>query len=242
MDGKKTILFDLDGTLLPMDMDNFIEKYFKLLSKHFADLFEPQYFINAVNKATENMIKNNGEKTNQEVFTEKFFELINLEKTNREEIWNRFDSFYEDVFPGLQKYFDLDKKGKEIVGKAKEKGFDMVIATNPLFPRNAITARLKWIDLDPTDFSYITSYEDMHYCKPNPGYYQEILEVIECESKNCVMVGNDVRDDMVAKKVGIKTFLIEDFKVERKDVDIEPDWKGTRDDIIDYLDNFEVKK
>jgi|AntDeeMinimDraft_5_1070356.scaffolds.fasta_scaffold09056_3 HAD superfamily hydrolase (TIGR01549 family) len=242
MEGQKTILFDLDGTLLPMDMDNFIEKYFELLSKHFADLFEPQHFIKAVNKATENMIKNNGKKTNQEVFTEKFFELINIEKTNKEEIWNRFDSFYEDIFPGLQKYFDLDKKGKEIVEKAKEKGFDMVIATNPLFPRNAITARLEWIDLDPTDFSYITSYEDMHYCKPNPGYYKEILEVIECESQNCVMVGNDVRDDMVAKKVGIKTFLIEDFKIERQDIDIEPDWKGTRNDIIDYLDNFEVKK
>ncbi len=242
MKGKKTILFDLDGTLLPMDMDNFIEKYFEVLSNHFSDLFKPQHFIKVVNKATENMIKNNGKKTNQEVFTENFFELINLEKTNREEIWNKFDSFYEDVFPGLQKYFDLDKKGKEIIEKAKEKGFDMVIATNPLFPRNAITARLEWIDLDPTDFSYITSYEDMHYCKPNPGYYQEILEVIECESQNCVMVGNDVRDDMVAKKVGIKTFLIEDFKVERKDVDIKPDWKGTRNDIIDYLDNFEVKK
>ena len=242
MEGKKTILFDLDGTLLPMDMDNFIEKYFELLSKHFADLFDPKYFIQAVNKATENMIKNNGNKTNQEVFTEKFFELISLEKTSKEEIWNRFDSFYENVFPGLQKYFDIDKKGKEIVEKAKEKGFDMVIATNPLFPRNAITARLEWIDLDPADFTYITSYEDMHYCKPNPGYYQEILEVVKCESQSCVMVGNDERDDMIAKKLGIKTFLIEDFKVEREDIDIEPDWQGTRDDIIDYLDNLGVNK
>ncbi|MCF8000778.1 MAG: HAD family hydrolase [Halanaerobiales bacterium] len=242
MENKGTILFDLDGTLLPMDMDNFIEKYFEQLSKHFSDLFDPQNFVKAVNKATENMIKNNGNKTNQEVFTEKFFELISLEKTNKEEIWNRFDSFYDSIFPGLQKYFDIDKKGKEIVEKAKEKGFDMVIATNPLFPRNAITARLEWIDLDPDDFTYITSYEDMHYCKPNPGYYQEILEVIECESQNCVMVGNDERDDMVAKKLGIKTFLIEDFKVERKDIDIKPDWQGTRDDIIDYLDNLEVNK
>lgn len=242
MEGKKTILFDLDGTLLPIDMDNFIEKYFKLLSKHFADLFDPQYFIQAVNIATENMIKNNGNKTNQEAFTEKFFELINLEKTSRGEIWNRFNSFYENTFPSLQKYFDLDNKGKEIIEKAKGKDFNMVIATNPLFPRNAITARLEWIDLDPADFTYITSYEDMHYCKPNLGYYQEILDVIECEAQNCVMVGNDMRDDMVAKKLGIKVFLLEDFKVERKDIDIQPDWQGTRDEIIKYLDNLEVRK
>lgn len=241
MEGKQTILFDLDGTLLPIDMDQFIEKYFKLLSKHFADLYEPQYFINVVNKATENMIKNEGDKTNQEAFTEKFFDLINLEKTNRKEIWNRFDTFYENIFPSLQKYFELDDQGKKIIEKTKEKGFNMVIATNPLFPRNAITARLEWIGLDPADFTYITSYEKMHYCKPNIGYYQEILDIIECEPHNCVMVGNDMRDDMVAKKLGIKTFLIEDFKVERQDVEIQPDWQGTRSEIIDYLNNLEVK-
>ncbi len=242
MEEKKTLLFDLDGTLLPIDMDHFIKKYFKLLSGHFADLYNPQQFVQVINKATENMIKNKGKKTNQEAFTEKFFELINLEKTNKKEIWNRFDTFYENIFPSLQKYFELDNKGKEIVEKAKEKDFDIVIATNPLFPRNAITARLEWIDLDPADFTYITSYEDMHYCKPNPGYYQEILKRIECESQNCVMVGNDMRDDMVAKKLGIKTFLIEDFKVARQDIDIQPDWQGTRDEIIDYLNNLEVEK
>lgn len=242
MEEKKTILFDLDGTLLPIDMDNFIKKYFKLLSGHFADLYDPQHFVNVVNKATENMIKNNGSQTNQEAFTDKFFDLINLEKTNRKEIWNRFDTFYENIFPSLQKYFELDDKGRKIVEKAKEKDFNMVIATNPLFPRNAITARLEWIGLDPADFTYITSYEEMHFCKPNVGYYQEILEVIECESHNCVMVGNDMRDDMVAKKLGIKTFLIEDFKVERNDIEIQPDWQGTRNEIIDFLKNLGVEK
>lgn len=240
MKGKKTLFFDLDGTLLPINMDNFIEKYFKLLSGHFADLYDPQYFIQVVNKATEYMIKNNGEQTNQEAFTEMFFELINQEVTERDEIWDRFDTFYEEKFPGLKKYFDLDNKGYKIVEKAKEKGFKMVIATNPLFPRNAIIARLEWIGLNPADFTYITSYEKMHYCKPNVGYYQEILEKIECEPHNCVMVGNDTRDDMVAKKLGIKTFLIEDFKVERKDVEIKPDWQGTREEIIDYLNQLEV--
>src|SRR6056297_3420293 len=170
MEGKRTILFDLDGTLLPIDMDKFIEKYFRLLSGHFADLYNPEYFVNIINKATENMIRNDGQQTNKEAFEEKFFELIDLNGVGEKDIWDRFYDFYDNLFPTLKKHFELDRLGYEIVEAAKAKDFNMVIATNPLFPRNAITTRLKWIDLNPADFKYITSYEEMHYCKPNINY------------------------------------------------------------------------
>jgi FMN phosphatase YigB (HAD superfamily) len=235
MEGKRTILFDLDGTLLPIDMDNFIEKYFRMLSGHFADLYNPEHFIKAVNTATENMIRNDGQVTNKEAFEEKFFELIELKGVREHEIWDRFYDFYDNLFPTLKNHFEIDKLGYEIVEAAKAKDFNMIIATNPLFPRNAITARLEWIDLNPDDFQYITSYEHMHYCKPNVNYYREILDKTNLKPEDCVMVGNDMRDDMVAKKLGIKTFLIDDFKVKREDVSITPDWQGTRSEIINYI-------
>lgn len=238
MEGKKTILFDLDGTLLPIDMDNFIEKYFRMLSGHFADLYNPEHFIKAVNTATENMIRNDGQVTNKEAFEEKFFELIELKGVREQEIWDRFYDFYDNLFPTLKNHFEIDKLGYEIIEAAKEKDFNMIIATNPLFPRNAITARLDWIDLNPDDFQYITSYEHMHYCKPNVNYYREILDKTNLKPEECVMVGNDMRDDMVAKKLGIKTFLIDDFKVKREDVSITPDWQGTRSEIINYIKNI----
>lgn len=235
MERKRTILFDLDGTLLPINMDNFIEKYFRLLSGHFADLYNPEYFVNVINKATENMIRNDGQQTNKEAFEEKFFELIELNGVREKDIWDRFYDFYDNLFPTLKKHFELDKLGYEIVEAAKSKEFNLIIATNPLFPRNAITTRLKWIDLNPTDFKYITSYEEMHYCKPNVNYYREILDKTNYQAESCVMVGNDMRDDMVAKKVGLKTFLLNDFKVERESISIQPDWQGTRSEIIDYI-------
>ncbi len=238
MEEKKTILFDLDGTLLPIDMDNFIEKYFRMLSGHFADLYNPEHFIKAVNTATENMIRNDGQVTNKEAFEEKFFELIELKGVKEQEIWDRFYDFYDNLFPTLKNHFEIDKLGYEIVEAAKEKDFNMIVATNPLFPRNAITARLEWIDLNPDDFQYITSYEHMHYCKPNVNYYREILDKTNLKPEDCVMVGNDMRDDMVAKKLGIKTFLIDDFKVKREDVSITPDWQGTRSEIINYIKNI----
>jgi HAD superfamily hydrolase (TIGR01549 family) len=209
-----------------------------MLSGHFADLYNPEHFIQAVNTATENMIRNDGQVTNKEAFEEKFFELIELKGVREHEIWDRFYDFYDNLFPTLKNHFEIDKLGYEIVEAAKAKDFNMIIATNPLFPRNAITARLEWIDLNPDDFQYITSYEHMHYCKPNVNYYREILDKTNLKPEDCVMVGNDMRDDMVAKKLGIKTFLIDDFKVKREDVSITPDWQGTRSEIINYIKNI----
>ena len=242
MKGKNTILFDLDGTLLPIDMDTFIKRYFKLLSGHFADIFEPEYFIGIVNQSTEQMIRNNGESTNQEVFSKNFFDLIELEgiKVNREEVWDRFYDFYENKFPTLKKHFELDDLGYKMIEAAKNKNFNIVIATNPLFPIEAIESRLEWINLNPDDFIYITSYENMHYCKPNIGYYREILDKINGVPQDCVMVGNDMRDDMVAKKMKIKTFLTDDFLVSRTDFDIKPDWRGKRKQLIEHIQSLEV--
>lgn len=241
MENKKTILFDLDGTLLPIDMDEFIKKYFRLLSDHFSDLFDPEYFVEAINKATVKMIENEGQNTNKEVFEQRFFDLIEPKQINREEIWDRFYDFYDNVFPRLEEYFQLDDLGFQIVQAAKEKGFNLIIATNPLFPKEAVYTRLRWIDLQPKDFQQITSYEDMHYCKPNINYYREILDKQNYVPQDCVMIGNDLRDDMIAKKINIKTFLVEDFMVKRKNVDVKPDWQGTRKEIIDYIKNIEVK-
>ncbi len=239
---KNTILFDLDGTLLPIDMDIFIKSYFKLLSGHFADIFESEYFIDVVNKATEQMIRNNGEYTNQEVFTEHFFKLLKTEgvKTSKAEIWDRFYNFYENEFFTLKKFFELDDLGYKMVEAAKEKNFNMVIATNPLFPIEAIESRLEWINLNPDDFIYITSYENMHYCKPNIGYYREILDKINGIPQDCVMIGNDMRDDMIANKIKIKTFLAEDFIVKREGIDIKPDWRGDRKQLIEHIQALEV--
>ena len=38
----RAIFFDLDGTLLPMDQDAFVKRYFGILSKYFAAVgFDP---------------------------------------------------------------------------------------------------------------------------------------------------------------------------------------------------------
>ena len=59
-----TILFDLDGTLLPMDQDVFVAAYMKGLATTAAPYgYESDKFVKAVMTGTVAMIKNDGRKT-----------------------------------------------------------------------------------------------------------------------------------------------------------------------------------
>lgn len=243
----ETVFFDLDGTLLPMDIDEFLQNYFELLGYEFKDLAPPDKFIKNLLAATRKMLKNNGKKTNEEVFKNKFFSLMSVEKEEEKaKLMQRFDEFYQDKFPLLKKEIESEPEALKLVKWFKDRDFRLVIATNPLFPEKAIRERIKWVGLNPEDFAFITSYEKMHYCKPNPGYFTEILQKIDADPENCIMIGNDPVEDVAAKKVGIKTYLVEDYMIERSEAEgvelIEPDWRGTLKELRQKLKQKIIKK
>lgn len=69
----KMILFDLDGTLLPMDQEIFIKAYFSGIANKFVNYgYEPNMLIASIWEGTKAMIKNDGSKTNEEVFWDCF--------------------------------------------------------------------------------------------------------------------------------------------------------------------------
>lgn len=87
-----TILFDLDGTLLPMDLDEFIKIYFGSLSKKFAALgYDHDLILKGVVTGTKAMVKNDGSLTNENIFWKYFSEATNISKEACEE---DFIAFY----------------------------------------------------------------------------------------------------------------------------------------------------
>lgn len=79
-----TILFDLDGTLLPMDQELFIKTYFKALAARFAPLgYDPQKLINGVWKGTQAMVKNTGEQIRDNIPVFEDFEFYTTYENSR---------------------------------------------------------------------------------------------------------------------------------------------------------------
>lgn len=227
---EKNILLDLDGTLLPIDMDYFIKIYFQALTEEFSDLKNKEEFIKILMQATEKMIKNDGQRVNEEVFKEAFFNKLNIADENK--IMKRFNDFYKNKYPKLKNKLNLKTKAPELIEILKKADKNLILATNPLFPLEAIEERIRWSGIDPADFDYITCYEEMHYAKPNPKFYSEISQKIGFNPKEAIMIGNNSKEDMIAKKVGMKTYLINDFLVD-EGTPFEPDWEGNLEDLIE---------
>ena len=232
----KAILFDLDGTLLPMDQDKFIGAYKSgLITATTKRGYDPKRMGNTILTGLVAMIKNSGEMTNEEVF------LKALVGEYGEQIMSdldMFDEFYQTDFQRIQDVCGFNPRSKEIIERAKSRGFRTVLATSPLFPAVATESRIRWAGLDKNDFELVTTYEGSHYCKPNPDYYREVLSTIGLSPDECVMVGNDVGDDMVAEGLGIRVFLLTDCLINRGNADISVYPSGGVDELIAFIDGL----
>ena len=229
----KAVLFDLDGTLLPMDQELFTKAYFKGLAAHLAPLgYEPQALIDAIWKGTIAMIKNDGAQTNEVTFWNAFAGIFG-EKVRHDE--PEFDKFYRTGFSSVKDVCGFSQKAAEIVHSLRKQGIKVVLATNPIFPRIATENRMRWAGLEPSDFEFFTTYENTSYCKPNLSYYKDIVSRLGVAPHECIMVGNDVGDDMIAKELGMKVFLLTDNLINKDGVDISQYPNGNFDELCAYI-------
>lgn len=228
-----TVLFDLDGTLLPMDQDEFVREYFKRLAAKVAPLgYEPKKLVEVIWQGMEAMVRNDGAVTNEEVFW-KCFEMYYGDKVYEHK--PVYEEFYRNEFQEVEEFCGKNPMAKEIIGKAKEMGYRVVLATNPIFPSVATESRIRWTGLQPEDFEWYTTYENSNHCKPNLQYYQEVLHKIGCSPEECLMVGNDVSEDMVAEKLGMNVFLLKDCLINKGNKDISSYPQGGFEELLQYL-------
>lgn len=230
----KTILFDLDGTLLPVDTDNFIRHYMKALATHAGHLVPPARLVEQVLASTVAMVKNTDPAvTNEQVFADDFFPKVGRPYA---ELMPVFDQFYRDRFPLLREACPvLPGPAREVVKTALDQGYEVVLATNPVFPRVAIEERMRWIGVADLPWQLVTTYEEMHACKPQPAYYSEVAAKIGRRPEDCLMVGNDVEEDGAAAAVGMQTYFVTDRVINRNNKELTPDGSGSMTDFLQRL-------
>lgn len=220
----KAILFDLDGTLIDDSMETFLPPYFAALTKKLAHLVAPEKLIAQLNASTRAMVANTDPtRTLADTFTADFFPKIGLP---RETLMPLFDDFYAHEYRDLRVFVNPIPEARVVVSRALAARGPVVIATMPVFPLVAVQQRLEWGKLSDFSYAFVTAYENMRASKPNPAYYREIAERIGCAPAECIMVGNEVQNDILpAKRVGMKTFWVTDAAFMATDV--PTDWRGT---------------
>lgn len=229
----RMVLFDLDGTLLPMDQDKFIDAYFRCLAGKLGPYgYEPKKLMKSIWQGTEAMVLNDGSCTNEEAFWNSFAQVYGEQVRKDEPL---FDEFYRKEFQEAAQVCGYQPKAAKLLSVLKAKGLRRALATNPIFPKEAARSRIRWAGLEPEDFEWITTYENSRYCKPNPDYYVEVTEKLGCDPKECLMIGNDVTEDMIAESVGMKVFLLTDCLINKEQKDLSAYLHGGFAELEEYI-------
>lgn len=236
-DHYKAILFDLDGTLLPMDMQVFTEGYFKDLYKT-VDM--PQIpagsFVDAIWKGTYAMMKNDGSMSNHDIFWKTFGTYIDYPT---DEMDKKCLGFYANEFKQAKRYTMDNPLAVKAIEIARSKAKKVILATNPIFPMVGQEVRMAWVGLKKEDFDLVTCYEEESYCKPNPKYFEAVLSKMGLEPSECLMIGNDEKEDMLcATMAKLDCYLIEDTMIPCK----EHPWTGDRGSFADMVKMLENLK
>lgn len=230
----KAILFDLDGTLLPMDLRSFLAAYLPGIAAAAAALADPAQVGRWILSGTAAMTAmEGGSRTCEDVFWDEF---CRLSGGGREQYERVFTAFYEREFDALGALFPAEPRAATIVAEARAKGLRCALATMPVFPRVATRKRIGWAGISPEDFEVITTYEICHASKPSTAYYREILDWMQLAPAECLMVGNDVGDDIApALALGMDAFYLDAWPENRAGAPERYTRRGGYDALLRYV-------
>lgn len=227
-----TILFDLDGTLLPMDVHHFTKLYFGGLQKAFPQ-YDAKKLIDGVLAGMKQMVSNNGSRTNEQAFIPAFEQASGINFAENEAA---FLQYYRTDFAAVKAACTLPEESAQLIDILQNKGYQVAIATNPLFPQIATYSRLDWLGLDPKRFPLVTTYEDSHFAKPNPAYYTEVAQRLGVLPTDCIMIGNDVVEDGAAAQVGMTVMLVTDCLLNSQDLPTDNFWTGGMQQLLAWAE------
>lgn len=234
-----TVLFDLDDTLLENSLQGFMPAYLEAWGRFIAPYGNVDQFLRKLLGATRVMAtQQRPDCTLQEIFEEAFFPIPGIETARFQEL---AETFYKEVFPSLKTITRPIPGAVQTVSSAFERGYRVAITTNPFFPRTAIEQRLEWAGLpvDKYPFGLVPSYETMHFTKPDPAFFAEVLAHLGWPEGPVVVVGDDPERDIVSsQRFGLANFWILGANhaglVDHK---FEPTGQGAIEDLLPWLDN-----
>ena len=230
----RAVCFDLDGTLLPMDIDEFMNAYFSSLARFVASRgLDAASFTEGLRAGTRAMAVHEDGATNAQAFWDEFFRHVDRDATD----WDALLSeFYEGEFGRIGEGFQGDPAVPRILATLREKGYPLVLTTMPMFPLRAVEWRLAWAGADPASFERITHYENSTAVKPRPGYYAENLAALGCAGADVLMVGNNTVEDLAFCDLGADAFLVTDWLLDPVGYDLSTVRHGRMADLERFVE------
>lgn len=227
------ILFDMDGTLLELDESGFEAEYMHR-AKVFFEQQSPEkgkYIVKGIGQSVKAMRHNDTSYSNEEIFWQCVEEASGLQ---RHVLRPLFVQYYSSTYAQIGDTYQANPDTIQIVETLARKGYELVVATNPMLPQIANEYRLHWCQLEHINWREITGFENYSRCKPDPQYYQQICNRLHIKPQQCTMIGNSLHDDFPATEIGMDFYLLLDEHADAAEKNYTGA-KGTRKDLLQLV-------
>jgi FMN phosphatase YigB (HAD superfamily) len=214
-------------------MREFIPAYIEGLAKHFPDVPDPAIFARAVKDSIRALLVSDaGAVNNEQFFLAALGRQLGLDAGLCGE---RLRRYCVNGMASLEPLVRPLSLARNILARCFERGLKVVVATNPVFPRPLVEARLRWAEIADFPFDYVTTFDNSRYCKPHPGDFRDVLGQLGLAPAECGMVGNDTEHDLGARWAGIPTFLVDTWLLDRAHGEYVTDFRGGHSDLFRFL-------
>lgn len=236
----KAVLFDMDETLLDINLGAFCALWAKDVSGLVADIGRKNplatllrlgsafYALNRNDRAgTDN-------RTNREFFDAEVLRTCDVDLSDPV-IFDALAYYEQEILPkkGFKVSGAAPRAGAhEAIEACAERGLKVALLTNPSFTEAGIRCRMGWAKIADAPFELVTTMDNCTRVKPSPVYYLESLEKLGLEPHEALMVGNDPKRDFPTPDCGLRTAYVGNGQDDRAI------WSGDMRDFAAALDEI----
>lgn len=212
----KAVVFDMDDTLLSINLNAFIGMY---------ALDETNLLAQAARKSTVSLFApvgsamlelNNGSRAEGDARTNRQFFADELQRRCgipllEPAITDMLEFYEREVLPKKNDRLISARPREgahEAVEAVLDRGLRIALLTNPSFSRACIECRMGWGRMLDMPFELVTTWENSTRVKPSAGYYLEALGKLGLSPEETLMVGNDPKRDFPSPDIGLRTAYV----------------------------------
>ena len=212
----KAVVFDMDDTLLSINLSAFIGVFAldeanllaQVARKPIVSLFSPL--------GSAMLALNNGDRAQGDTRTNRQFFADEIERRCgipilEPAIADMLDFYEREVLPKKndRTISARPREGAhEAVQTVLDHGMRIALLTNPSFSRSCIECRMGWGDMLDMPFELVTTWENSTRVKPSADYYRDSLAKLGLAPEETLMVGNDPKRDFPSPSIGLKTAYV----------------------------------
>ena len=210
----KAVLFDLDDTLLRLNLTAFIARYVSGATRLLASAARTSPAALGIPYVRAFLAMDAQDRedslTNERLFNQTFLASTGI-PLDDPVIADLMTYYEEQIVPGFSGGIVAARPvpgAREAIEAVHDAGLLCALATNPTFSLSCDRARMGWAGVGEDDFALVSTYSNSTRCKPSTRYYQEFANQLGVRLEECLMVGNDAVRDIVRDGCGLRTAYV----------------------------------